>query len=210
MVSGVLAPGTQPAAAEAVADGSPGATRRSPSTISSYGSRTPGLAAGVDVAPAAAAELVAGPRTGASRRSGTAAAATGRGVAPDVLPTARSGSRGPDEGVHAAGHRAASPVRASVANLRLRHWPIGLRPASRRPTARSHWDLQRGALRDGRCQRGQRLPRARVRRPGRPGGGDLRCHQRQTGATKRRMLRLPSVENASTGRRRRGGAGGMR
>ena len=53
----------------------------------------PGLAAGVDVAPAAAAELVAGPRTGASRRSGTAAAATGRAVEPDVLPTAGSGSR---------------------------------------------------------------------------------------------------------------------
>ena len=48
----------------------------------------PGLAAGGDVEPAAAAELVAGPRTEASRRSGTGAAATGRGVEPDVLPTA--------------------------------------------------------------------------------------------------------------------------
>ena len=48
----------------------------------------PGLAAGDRVAPAAAAELVAGPRTEASRRSGTGAAATGRGVEPDVLPTA--------------------------------------------------------------------------------------------------------------------------
>ena len=48
----------------------------------------PGLAAGVDVAPAAAAELVPGPRPEASRRSGIGAAATDRGVEPDVLPTA--------------------------------------------------------------------------------------------------------------------------
>ena len=47
----------------------------------------PGLAAGVDVAPTAAAEFMAGRRTGASRRSGTAVAATGPrrrvGRAPD-------------------------------------------------------------------------------------------------------------------------------
>ena len=52
------------------------------------GSRTPVLAAGVDVAPAAAAELVPGARTEASRRSGTGEAATDRSVEPDVLPTA--------------------------------------------------------------------------------------------------------------------------
>ena len=62
--------------------------RRSPSTSSSVRLAHPGLAAGVDVAPAAAAELVPGPRTEASRRSGTGAAATDRGVEPDVLPTA--------------------------------------------------------------------------------------------------------------------------
>ena len=61
-------------------------------------------AAGVDIAPAAAAELVPCPRTEASRRSGTGAAATDRGVEPDVLPTAGgSGLAGPDEDVHAAG-----------------------------------------------------------------------------------------------------------
>ena len=57
--------------------------RRSPSTSSSVRFAHPGLAAGVDVAPPAAAELLE-----ASRRSGTGAAATGRNVEPDVLPTA--------------------------------------------------------------------------------------------------------------------------
>ena len=73
-----LSSGT-PVAAEAVADGP---------AISSVRLAHPGLAAGVDVAPAAAAELVLGPRAEASRRSGTGAAATDRGVEPDVLPTA--------------------------------------------------------------------------------------------------------------------------
>ena len=84
--SGVLAPGT-PVAAEAVAAGR--GDRRSPSTSSPVRLAHPGLAAGVDVAlAAAAAELVGCPRTEASRRSGTGVAATGRGVEPDVLPTA--------------------------------------------------------------------------------------------------------------------------
>ena len=56
--------------------------------VSSVRLAHPGLAAVVDVAPAAAAELVPGPRTEASRRSGIGAAATDRGVEPDVLPTA--------------------------------------------------------------------------------------------------------------------------
>ena len=69
----------------------------------------PGLAAGVDVAPAAAAELVAGPRTETSRRSGTGAAAPGRGVEPDVLPTAGSGSRtGRGRSTHSPGTRGLS------------------------------------------------------------------------------------------------------
>ena len=63
-------------------------------------------------------------RPGASRRSGTGAVASGPGVEPDILPTAggRSQTR---RGRSRRRHRAGSPVRASVANLRLRHWPIG-------------------------------------------------------------------------------------
>ena len=76
----------------------------------------PGLAAGVDVAPPAAAELVPGPRPGGSQ---VVRDRRGR-----HRPRRRTG-RPPDRGVHTRRHRAASPVRASVANLRLRHTSIG-------------------------------------------------------------------------------------
>ena len=69
--------------------------RRSPSTSSSVRLAHPGLAADVDVAPAAAAELVAGPRTETSRRSGTGAGRhRPRRSSRTSLPTARgAGSR---------------------------------------------------------------------------------------------------------------------
>ena len=82
-----LAASGTPVAAEAVADG-PAGGRRSPSTSSSVRLAHPGLAAGVDVAPPAAAELLE-----ASRPSGTGAAATGRSVEPDALPRAPGDSR---------------------------------------------------------------------------------------------------------------------
>ena len=84
--SGFFAPGT-PVAAEAVADGSAGADGRR-RRARPCGSRTPVSPPASTSAPPPAAELVPGPRTEASRRSGTGAAATDRGVEPDVLPTA--------------------------------------------------------------------------------------------------------------------------
>ena len=94
-----FAPGTL-AAAEAVADGS------GRPTVDELVVRLahPGLADGVDVAPAAAAELVAGPRTETE---------TSRGVEPDGLPTAGSGS--PDERVKGSGCLRRAPRRGRPA-----------------------------------------------------------------------------------------------
>ena len=103
----------------------------------------PGLAAGVAVAPAAAAELVPGPRTEASRRSGTGAAATDRGVEPDVPPDRGGPARGPDEDVHAAG--TGRPEHAQqIAGARVPEDDEALRPDGRhgdRRRDRTHRDL---------------------------------------------------------------------
>ena len=79
----------------------------------------PGLAGGVDVAPAGRRQLVAGPRTEASRRSGTGAAATGRCVEPDVLPTAgvRRADRTRTFNAGGTGHHARRPRRPKTTKL---------------------------------------------------------------------------------------------
>ena len=134
------------AAAKAVADGFRGAARRVAIDELVVRLVHPGLAAGVNVAPAAAAELVARPRTGGLQavrnRRGTGAAATGRGVRPDVLPTAGP-ARGADDDVHAAGPgwtgRSAPVSQTFVCDTRR-----SATPASRRP-------LQVQRLRARRC-----------------------------------------------------------
>ena len=99
---GLFAPGT-PAAAEAGADGSGGPA----ADVDELAVRLahPGLAAGVDVAPAAAAEPAAGLGTEASRRPRTGAAVTGPDVAPDVPATAAAGDVGQRVEVLAAAAR---------------------------------------------------------------------------------------------------------
>ncbi len=98
-----FSPSGTPAAAEAAPTG-PGAALRSPSTSSSVRLVHPGLAAGVDVAVAAAAELVAGPRTGVSKRCGTGAGRhRPRRRAGQSSRPRGSGSPGPDEDVQSAG-----------------------------------------------------------------------------------------------------------
>ena len=94
-----LAGGVEGPAAEAVADGSGG--RRSPSTSSSVRLVHPSLAAGVDVEPAAADELVAGPRTEASRpiRNHRGRNRPPRRAGCSSRP--RGAAAGPDEDVHA-------------------------------------------------------------------------------------------------------------
>ena len=135
----------------------------------------PGLAGGVDVAAAAAAELVAGPRTGASRRSGNRRGRhrPRRWAGQSSRP--RGPARGPDEDVHAVGPWGASPVRACVANLRLRHRLIGYARASKTDSSQS-LDLQRGvglpgAPRPGRRSTPQPRPAASRVRHGRAAEG---------------------------------------
>ena len=110
--AGVFAPGT-PAAAE-VADG-PRGGRRSPSTSSSCGSRTPGQAASVDIEPAVSAEPGRRPRNG-----GLQAAPNRRGrhrpwgVEPEALATAAAGDVGQRVEVIAATERGRSFTPALV------------------------------------------------------------------------------------------------
>ena len=92
-----------PSSAACTTDQVPGTARRSPSTSSSCDSRTPGLAAGVDVAATAAA--------GAHRRSSDGGLHASGTVAARHRPRGRAGqssrprrpARRPDEDVHAVG-----------------------------------------------------------------------------------------------------------
>ena len=124
--SGVVAPGT-PVAAEAVANGSGGPDGRHRRTRP-CGSRTPVSPPASTSRRPLAAELR---RRFLGRRPpggpGIGAAATGRGVEPDVLPTAGGPARGPDEDVHAAGTR--RPEHAQqIAGARVAEDDEALRP----------------------------------------------------------------------------------
>ena len=107
-------------------------------------------------------------------------------------------------------HRAASPVRACVANLRLRHRLIGYARVSKTDGSQS-LDLQRDALGTARRRRGQRLARPRVRCPGRPAGLDrLPARPAEGRCAGRLEARPPRPEPRPPGQHRAGPVGPRR
>ena len=133
--------------------------------------------------PSAAAELVAGPRTGGlqavrNRRGRHRAAASSR-----TCSRPRGPARGPDEGVHAAGtgrprRSAPGATKPSFATLADR-----LRPHLEDRRLASRWTCSSTPWGDGRRRRGQRLPRPRIRRPGRPAGARLESSTASAGTS---------------------------